>query len=154
MKDCNSKYSVFREYSIFNIQCSIPSGFTLIEILVAVSILGISLAVILQLFSGGLRSGRLSDQYTRAIFHGREKMEEILLSPDLTEGDLGGEFDDAYRWRARIVRIEPDEDEKDSLPFDTYEISVKVMWNQGEKEKEFRISTMDIVEKPRDDQGR
>jgi len=128
-------------------------GFTLIEILVAVSILGISLAVILQLFSGGLRSGRLSDQYTRAIFHGREKMEEILLSQDLAEGDLAGEFDDSFRWKARIVPIEPHEDEKNRLPFDTYEISVKVMWNQGEKEKDFQISTMKIVEKAKDDQG-
>ena len=125
-------------------------GFTLIEILVAISILSISLVVIFQLFSGGLKSSRLSDQYTKGIFHAKEKMEEILLSTDFAEEEAGGEFGDLFRWKSATVRIEQAEDEEAKLPFNTFNISVDVMWNEGDKEKHFAISTMKVVEKKKD----
>ena len=126
-------------------------GFTLIEILVAISILSISLVVIFQLFSGGLKSSRLSEQYTRGIFHAKEKMEEILLSTHLEEGEVGGEFDDSFRWKSDIISIEQVEDEESKLPFDTFNIEIDVMWYEGNKEKHFTISTMKVVEKKQGD---
>ena len=122
-------------------------GFTLIEILVAISILSISLVVILQLFSGGLKSSRLSDRYTKGIFHAKEKMEEILLSSEFSEGVSEGEFSDSFRWKAEIVRIEQAEEEASKLPFNTYNIGVHIFWDEGSKEKNFAISTMKVVSK-------
>ena len=89
------------------------SGFTLIETLVAMMILAISLVVILQLFSGGLKASRLSDDYTRAVFHAREKMEEILILDELIDGELEGEFEDAYKWKVEIFLHEPSEEEEE-----------------------------------------
>ena len=114
------------------------------------SILAISLVVILQLFSGGLRSGRLSDEYTRSIFHAREKMEEILLSKELTEGVFEGEFGDTFRWKAEIfINETPEEGEVQATkpPIDIFNIKVGVAWNSGEKERHFEISTMKIAER-------
>jgi general secretion pathway protein I len=128
-------------------------GFTLIEILVAISILSISLVVIFQLFSGGLKSSRLSDQYTRGIFHAKEKMEELLLSTDFEEEESEGEFGDSFRWKSAITRVEQAEDEEAKLPFNTFNIEVDVMWYEGDdKEKHFAISTMKVVEKKNDDE--
>ncbi|OPX41367.1 MAG: hypothetical protein B1H13_02455 [Desulfobacteraceae bacterium 4484_190.3] len=104
------------------------NGFTLIETLVAMAILSISLVVILQLFSGGLKSSRLSDNYTRAIFHAREKMEEIFLNDNFTDGATEGEFSDGI-----------------------FNIKVDVRWQEGSKEKHFEISTLRIAEKVTDD---
>ncbi|MCJ7810032.1 MAG: prepilin-type N-terminal cleavage/methylation domain-containing protein, partial [Desulfobulbaceae bacterium] len=78
----------------------VDGGFTLLEILVAISIMAICLTVIFQLFSGGLKSGRLSDDYTRGVFHAREIMEEILVSDALAEGISEGRFNDSYAWKA------------------------------------------------------
>ena len=128
-------------------------GFTLIEILVAISILSISLVVIFQLFSGGLKSSRLSDQYTRGIFHVREKMEELLLSTEFSEEDAEGDFDDSFRWKSAIVRIEQAEEEESKLPFNTFNITVDVMWDEGDKKKHFAISTMKVVEKKKGDES-
>lgn len=140
------------DFIVFKGQRSFPvsnNGFTLIEILVAISILAISLVVIFQLFSGGLKSSRLSEEYTRAIFHAREKMEEILIPKELSEGELQGEFEDSFRWKSEIVRIEdPEEDDKE-LPFTMFNIKVDVMWGEGDKERRFEISTMKVVEKIR-----
>ena len=122
-------------------------GFTLIEILVATMILAICIVVILQLFSGGLKSGRLSDDYTRAIFHAREKMEELLLLNELTDIVLEGEYKDGFTWRVNIHYIEPDEDEKTLLPVDTFNIDVEVSWPYGFRKKYFEISTVKIAKR-------
>jgi len=123
------------------------SGFALIEILVAVSVLTISLVVIFQLFSGGLKSRQLSEKYARGVFHAREKMNEILLSPDLSEGEIQGEFDDAYEWQAVITRVVTDADEEKNLPVSLMSIWIRINWREGEKEKSFVIDTLKTAEK-------
>ena len=126
-------------------------GFTLIEILVAISVLAISLVVILQLFSGGLKAVRLSNDYTRAVFYAREKMDELLLSGDLAPGTLQGESDDSLRWTAEIELVEPETDEGPDLPCDLLKITLRVMWAEGEKKKRFQLSTLKVVEKGEDE---
>ncbi|MDD3474208.1 MAG: prepilin-type N-terminal cleavage/methylation domain-containing protein [Syntrophaceae bacterium] len=128
-------------------------GFTLIEVLVAISILAIALVVILQLFSGALKSSRLSHEYTRGIFYAQEKMDEILLREVLTSGVEEGEFeDDAYQWRVEIVQIDQPEDEASEIPFHTFQIVVDVFWGGdiSEAGKHFQLSTIKVVKKPKD----
>ena len=120
-------------------------GFTLIEILVATMILSIALTVIMQLFSGGLRSARLSQDYTRGVFHAREKMEEILLADDVSTEAADGVFDDGYRWQAGVELVETQEGEPtELLPVDTYLVTVRVSWPSGEKEKNFDLKTLKL----------
>jgi len=128
-----------------SLRCS--DGFTLIETLVAMSILSISLVIILQLFSGGLKSSRLSDNYTRAIFYAREKMEEILLDDNFTDRAMEGEFNDDFEWKVQTLRLEPAQEGEARLPVDIFSIKVNVNWHEGSKEKHFEISTLKTVEK-------
>ncbi|HIJ39566.1 MAG TPA: type II secretion system protein [Deltaproteobacteria bacterium] len=125
----------------------VDGGFTLLEILVAISIMAICLTVIFQLFSGGLKSGRLSDDYTRGVFHAREIMEEILVSDDLAEGISEGRFNDSYAWKAEVVRVEQKEEEKSKLPLDTFIVKVQVTWGETERKKRFELETMKVQEK-------
>jgi general secretion pathway protein I len=125
-------------------------GFTLIETLVAISILAISLVIILQLFSGGLKSSRLSDEYTRGIFHAREKMDEILLAGELTEGIINGEFGDGFKWKAEALRFSIEEAKDVKLPFRAFNIKVDVMWDAGGQAKRFTISAMKLVKQDND----
>lgn len=120
-------------------------GFTLIETLIAISILAISLVAILQLFSGGLKSSTLSDEYTRGIFHAREKMDEILLAGKLTEGVIDGEFEDGFKWKAEARRLDIREAKDAKLPFHAFNIKVDVMWDAGGHEKHFAISAIKLV---------
>lgn len=122
------------------------NGFALIEVLVAVSVLAISLVVIFQLFSGGLKSRKLSEQYARGVFHAREKISEIMLSPDLSEGEIQGEFEDAYEWQAVVTRVVSGDDEEE-LSVSLLNIKVRINWREGEKEKSFVIDTLKAVEK-------
>jgi len=53
LKDCDSQYPVFRQYPIFNIQYSIQTGFTLLELLISLTIIGLILVIVF----GALRIG-------------------------------------------------------------------------------------------------
>jgi general secretion pathway protein I len=110
-------------------------------------ILAICIIVILQLFSGGLKSSRVSSDYTRAIFHAREKMEEILLLNEMADNVLEGEYEDGFAWRANIQYIEPEEDETTRVPVDTFYINVEVRWPYGHGQKHFEISTVKIAKR-------
>ncbi len=118
-------------------------GFTLIEILVAMMVLSICITVILQLFSGGLRSSRLSDDYTRAVFLAAEKMEELLLRDRLGEKSVEGDFEGGYRWAARIRPVTDDAAEAAIRERrGLFDISVDVLWKEEEREKRFRLQTL------------
>jgi prepilin-type N-terminal cleavage/methylation domain-containing protein len=82
------------------------TGFTLIEVVVAMAILGIGMTVILELFSGSLRLLRTSGEYTKAVNYARIKMEEITVKPTMNEGIEEGEFDGAYRWQVDVKRVD------------------------------------------------
>ena len=130
-------------------------GFTLIETLVAMMLMAISLVIILQLFSGGLNSGKIAEDYTRAVFYAREKMEEHLLSDDFQEGVFEGSIDDNYRWRVDITFSgsgDEGEDEDEISLVDLFVVEASVFWSVGERERAFQISTLKIAEKRYEDE--
>ena len=125
-------------------------GFTLLEVLVAMSVLSISLVVVLQLFSGGLKASRLSDEYTRGIFYAREKLDEILLAEELTAGVINGEFEGGFKWQAEAQPLDIPDSEGLRLPFRAFNITVDVGWQEGEREKHFSVSAVKLVEPAED----
>jgi general secretion pathway protein I len=98
-------------------------GFTLVEVIVAMAIVGISLVMILQLFSGGLRASRTSCDYTRAVVHAKNTMEELSYDPVPGSGN----FDDGFNWR---TEIEPYEESEES-GFKLLKLIVIISWGDA-----------------------
>jgi general secretion pathway protein I len=117
------------------------TGFTLIETVVALAILGIGLTVIIELFSGGLRLGRTSEEYTRAMGYARVKMEEITSKRNIQEGTDMGDFDKTFRWQVEVKKIDllpavKNLDLKDvKPPVDLFLVKVNILWTSGSKER-------------------
>ena len=99
------------------------SGFTLIEVIVAIAIVSISFVMIMQLFSGGLRASRTSCDYTRAVVHAKNVMEELSFNPIPD----GGQFEDGYTWQAEL---EPYEEPEDSN-FKLMKLKVIISWGDA-----------------------
>jgi general secretion pathway protein I len=133
-----------------------PGGFTLMEVLVSMAILGIALTLILELFSGGLRSAKISEEYTKAIWYGKAKMEEMLSVQDLSEGVTEGSFDSQYAWRSEVKKSNPkltvEEDGQTSLPIDLYQIVVRVTWPSGSGQRSYEVESLRVF-KSEDDTG-
>jgi len=122
-------------------------GFTLLETLVAVMILSISLVVVMQLFSGGLKSNKISNDYSYGIFHAGEKLEELLLSAELLPGSLSGDFGDGYQWQAVIDFIGEEDEASAKMPVSTMRIDLDVSWKMGDRQKHYKLSTTALTDK-------
>ena len=125
-------------------RCRSTTGFTLIEILVALAILGIGLTVIIELFSGGLRLGRTSEEYTRAMGYARIKMEEIILKQTIQEGTDEGDFDKTFHWQVDVKKIDlfpADENPDLKLPADLFRVKINILWKSGSKERSASLET-------------
>jgi general secretion pathway protein I len=111
-------------------------GFTLIEVVVALAILGIGLTVIIELFAGGLRSAKVSKEYSTALNYGRSKMEEVMIQSTLKEGTEEGEFDDTFHWQLGVEKVDilPVEMDKDfKPPVELFQVTLTVNWKSGSK---------------------
>jgi len=143
-KDKEKPYSLGQGYT----------GFTLIEVLVAVAILGIGLTITLELFSGGLRLGRASEEYTKAVNYARMKMEEMAVKPEVVEGVEEGSFDDTFRWQVEVKKVEllPVENKPDfKPPAHFFQVQIDVIWKSGSKERSTRIESYRTI-KPKDEE--
>ncbi|MDA8169720.1 MAG: prepilin-type N-terminal cleavage/methylation domain-containing protein [Nitrospiraceae bacterium] len=56
-------------------------GLSLLEVLVALAILGIGIVTLIQLYSSSLRSTRKSEDYTRALVYARDVLDEAYAMP-------------------------------------------------------------------------
>jgi general secretion pathway protein I len=81
-------------------------GFTLLEVLIALVILGIAVAAIFDLLQVGLLSAEASAGYSKAAFYGHAKMGELLTKMPIEPGQDNGSFDDGYSYSTRVELYE------------------------------------------------
>ncbi len=121
-------------------------GFTLIEVLVSMMLMIISLTVIMGLFSGGLRSKSVSDDYNRAVALARNRMEEVLSFPLEKQENLEGSVDDRYHWRVEIAEQNKDEEDgklQKNLNL-LHRVTVEVSWTGRAGEKSYILTTQQV----------
>lgn len=79
------------------------AGFTLLEVLVTLTVLGVGVALTLALISGSLRNIRKVQISTRSIQHAETVLEMALLDDSIRRPtSLRGDFEDGTRWTVRI----------------------------------------------------
>ncbi len=88
-------------------------GFTLLEMLVATTIMGIAVVSLLANLSTSLRNASRLTEADRAALLARRQMDALLLDPRLPKfAVIGGEFDRSLTggvragWRARVTPFE------------------------------------------------
>jgi len=88
-------------------------------------------------------------------------MEEFLLTQDWAPGEFSGDFEDGYRWTATIEEVIDEADASEDagadagdneaiakkLPVSTLLIRLNVIWNNGDREKRFELTTTALTEK-------
>ncbi|MDA2933885.1 type II secretion system GspH family protein [Acidobacteria bacterium AH-259-D05] len=86
-------------------------GFTLLEIVVALAILGMGVGVVMQIFSGGLKNIHRIDLAHQAMNHAENVMNEILSDETIVgEVSLAGDLDEEFDYMAEVRHWEEPED--------------------------------------------
>ncbi len=121
-------------------------GFTLLEVLVAFVILALSVSMLMQVFSVGLRSAALSEEYTRATLLAESKLAAVGPEIPVEEGVTEGEYDDKYRWRVTIGPYEwSADDDFTDLPATPLQVTVEVLWGEGERERSVPLTSLRLA---------
>lgn len=129
-------------------------GFTLLEILVAVTILAVSFTAIFHIYGGTLRNLERSERHARAAVLGGEKLDELLsrspFPPVNEQGTFTGNPD--YSYKTTIEEYKEPVGRKDkNIPRDAaervalYRLAVKVEWKDGAAAKELSLATLKTV---------
>lgn len=102
-------------------------GFTLLEVLVAMTILGLAIVTLVQLSSQALRLLRLSDDYQRAVFVADRLVRAVEVPQEGVEAGREGSF----QWERRVALVPtPDELTPGAGPKPLfYALSVAVRWD-------------------------
>lgn len=77
-------------------------GFTLLEVIVGMAIVGLGVMTLLEVFSSGLRLGAKSAERTEAVGIGRQVMDEVLTRRMVADGREEGSSAGVYRWSLQI----------------------------------------------------
>ena len=78
------------------------AGFTLLEVLVAFTLLALAMGIIMQVFSRGVNGADLADHYAKAATLAESKLAGVGIEEPLSEGDFNGQFDDNFAWTMSV----------------------------------------------------
>ena len=131
------------------------SGFTLLEVAIALAILGIGVVTTLQLFSGSLRLQERASREARGVLAARAAMDALLFEPEVKNQDSETVTADGFKRRI-IVRdagpedgVLPPEDEGFEPDFILKFLEVDISWQDGVGVKTYTVRSMRIA--PTDD---
>jgi len=117
-------------------------GFTLLEVLVALAILGVAVVASIQGFAQGLRLLKLSGDHQEATMLADQKMREVVVP---VEGREEG-TDTRFQWIRTVAKVPTTEvvplagqSTQQSARWNLYQIDVQVRWDE---KREVHLSTM------------
>ncbi len=129
------------------------SGFTLLEVMVATTVMAVGLVGALELFTGSTRLASATTKQTEALVLARSVMDGLLWRSDLDDGEERG-TEGNYKWTSSVARIKPQLGASDDIPPDTdskdYELKellVTVSWQGLLGAKRVHLSSARIAER-------
>lgn len=128
-------------------------GFSLLEILVAFSIMAIALTVLLRIFGTGVNNSVISEEYTIAVQIAESLMARTGVETALEAGESQGTEGDKYDWQVIVSPITPDPKNRSLRAEDTEQrasepvlisVQVRVSWGEDEQARTVELSTLKL----------
>ena len=124
------------------------SGFTLIEVLVSMTILSIGIALSISLVSKSLSNIKRIEARARIVDQANSVMELTLLDQEISEPvAFDGDFEDGTRWTMHIEEYIPDDDEflaQAAMPVRLLSFTVE-MFQPNSNVVDYRLRTLKLV---------
>ena len=131
--------------------CVSRNGFTLLEVIVAIAILGIAVSVVLQLFSANLRAISTSADYVAAASRAEAEMRNVLDDKNLQEASFSETTPEGYRLDVSVS--EAMKERTENLQMKMLQIDLTVHWMNGSRERSLTLNTMKLVSKQAGEQS-
>jgi prepilin-type N-terminal cleavage/methylation domain-containing protein len=122
-------------------------GFTLLEIVVAMTIVGLGVVTLLEVFSSGLRLGARSQDRTEVITQGRQVMDQFLAGRTLAEGAEQGIIGENGRWKLQVQPVRSAEELSLGNDWELKEIALDIIVPESSSERRVELRTLRLVKK-------
>jgi general secretion pathway protein I len=125
-------------------------GFSLLEILIAFSILALSLGILLKIFSGGVNTAVVAEDYTVAIEIAESLMAKTGSEIPLNDHQSSGQENDKYQWSLTVSPffLSGEGIDPKNAPAQLYKVNVTVNWGDGENDdRQIQLTTLKLVAK-------
>lgn len=111
-------------------------GFSLLEVLVAFSVLALSLGILMRIFSVSLRNAEVVHGQGQAVALAQSLLTEAGIVTPLIAGEKSGTVGDQYHWKVRMrpfadALTHPVAELKAQAGLDLWEVTVEVQWGQS-----------------------
>jgi general secretion pathway protein I len=120
-------------------------GFTLLEVMVATTIMGIAVVTLMAGLSTSVRNAARLTDYDRAALLARAKMDSLLVEPKLPQGTVLQEaFDPVLLggarggWRAQVTPFEIPEGAGPGSPC-LDRVQLEIWWMSGNQRRSFSL---------------
>jgi general secretion pathway protein I len=124
------------------------SGFTLLEVLVALTVLAMSMAVLLSVFSQGLDRARTSELRIEARDLARSLLAHAEMTPPKGVADASGQSG-ALSWQVHLSPYGSSE-ERDAWQFAPVTLTATVKWRDHGRAQILSLSTLRLMPRKAD----
>ena len=124
------------------------SGFTLLEVLVALLIFALAFGVLAQIFQTGFRASATAERTTTATLLARSQLARIGIDLPLEIGEIEEDAGGGFRIR---TRIEPAEIEVAADEFVPLLVEVSVAWGLEADDGQVALTTLRLAPIPSED---
>jgi len=121
-------------------------GYTLIEILVAMTILAMSLTVLFRIFSTGLLNVDVSADYARAVIVAETQLAAAGLDAELRQGQTEGAVDERFYWLRTVENYTlAGQSGNQELPIAAFLVTVAVEWEHRGHTRQVSLNSIQLT---------
>lgn len=127
-------------------------GFTLLEVLIALAITAVAVAVLLDGTLGGLHSADVAGHYQEALARARSHL--AGLGSSLAAGDTQGDDGGSYHWHLRLAPLASaaiGSDVVTGIPATRatlYSVAIAISWREGDRTRIVQLDTKRVSTAP------
>ena len=122
----------------------------MLEILIAFSILALSLGILLKIFSAGVNTAVVAEDYTAAVQIAESLMAKTGVETPLLEGQDSGVENEKYNWQVDVSPyvFNPDNVDATTATAVLYKVKVIVSWGDGNaNDRQVELTTLKLINK-------
>lgn len=123
-------------------------GFSLLEVLIAFSILALSLGILLKIFSSGVNTAQVAEDYTVAVQLAESLIGQAGVVAPLQPGEISGEEQKKYHWMLSVTPhtlgfANATTADTGELPVTLFKVRIVVSW--GDDGRQLEISKLKLA---------
>lgn len=125
------------------------AGFSLLEILIAFSILALSLGILLNIFSGGLRRTIVAEEYQQAVTIAQAKMASAGVEFPMDEGQKKGQVLERFNWTLIVEPLNTNDvaTASEAMGIQVYQVISRVQWMAGDNDRQIELTSIKLSKK-------